>query len=226
MTGSPDVSEIGVPAPPAEGTAAPGAVAPSLPIPPSVEPNEGMGPARWGMIAFLLSEVSFFSTLIVTYLTFLGQKGVDPTPRQALSLGLVLGTTACLLSSSVTIHLAEGALHKRNRTAFLGLWALTILLGAAFLAGTGYEWKELIVEHKPPLTIDRNLFGTTFYTLVGFHGVHVTVGLISLLVIWVLALRGEVNEQNTTGVVLVSWYWHFVDVVWVVVFAIVYVIGR
>jgi cytochrome c oxidase subunit III len=224
VTGGTDVSEISVPAPPAEGTAAPGAVAPSLPVPPSVEPNEGMGTARWGMIAFLFSEVAFFSTLIVTYVAYMGQDRVGPTPHDVLSLGLVIGTTACLLSSSLTIHLAEGALHKGNRSAFVGLWALTILLGAAFLAGTGYEWKELIFEHG--LTISRNLFGTTFYTLVGFHGVHVTVGLISLIVILFLALRGDVNEENTTGVVLTSWYWHFVDVVWVVVFTIVYVIGR
>jgi cytochrome c oxidase subunit 3/cytochrome o ubiquinol oxidase subunit 3 len=218
------VSEFGVPAPPAAGTAAPGAVAPSLPLPPSVEPSEGLGTARWGMIAFLLSEVAFFSTLIVTYITFMGQDRVGPTPGEVLSIGLVIGTTACLLSSSLTIHLAEGALHKRNRSMFAALWALTIVLGAAFLIGTGYEWKELIFKHG--LTIDRNLFGTTFYTLVGFHGLHVTVGLICLIVILFLALGGEVNAQNSTGVVVVSWYWHFVDVVWVVVFTVVYVIGR
>jgi cytochrome c oxidase subunit 3 len=218
------VSDIRVPAPPAGPTAAPGAVAPDLPVPPSVEPNAGMGTARWGMIAFLFSEVAFFSTLIVTYLTYLGQDRVGPTPKEALSLGLVLGTTACLLSSSVTIHLAEGALRRHQSSQFLGLWALTIVLGALFLAGTGYEWKELIVEHK--LTIDRNLFGTTFYTLVGFHGLHVSVGLIALISVLFLALRGEVGEKNEIAVEMVSWYWHFVDVVWVVVFAVVYLVGR
>jgi cytochrome c oxidase subunit 3 len=221
MTGSTDVSEFGVPAPPPEGTAAPGAVAPSLPVPPSVEPNEGMGTARWGMIAFLLSEVSFFCTLIATYIAYLGE---DREARQALSVGLVIGTTACLLSSSVTIHFAEVALHRGKSALFSGLWALTILLGAVFLAGTAYEWRELIVEHG--LTISSNLFGSTFYTLVGFHGLHVSMGLIALAVVFLLALRGEVSAHNATGIVLVSWYWHFVDVVWVVVFLIVYVIGR
>jgi cytochrome c oxidase subunit 3/cytochrome o ubiquinol oxidase subunit 3 len=218
------VNETGVPTPPPEGIAASRAVAPSLPMPPSLEPSGNMGTARWGMIAFLFSEVAFFSTLIVTYIAYMGQDRVGPTPGEVLSIGLVIGTTICLLSSSLTIHLAEGALHGRNRSAFAALWALTIVLGAAFLIGTGYEWKELIFKHG--LTIDRNLFGTTFYTLVGFHGLHVTVGLICLIVILFLALGGEVNENNSTSVVVVSWYWHFVDVVWVVVFTVVYVIGR
>jgi cytochrome c oxidase subunit 3/cytochrome o ubiquinol oxidase subunit 3 len=196
----------------------------SLPVPPPVEPNRGLGTARWGMLAFLLSEVSFFSTLIVTYLAFLGQDTGPPTPREALSFGLVLVTTACLLSSSLTIHLAEGALHKGQSSAFAWLWALTIALGAAFLAGTGYEWWELITRHG--LTIGTNLFGTTFYTLVGFHGLHVSMGLIALTVILALALRGEVTGRNAIATEMVSWYWHFVDVVWVVVFSVVYVIGR
>jgi cytochrome c oxidase subunit 3 len=218
------VTETRAPAPPAVREAAPNAVAPSLPVPPSLEPNTGMGTVRWGMVAFLLSEVAFFSTLIVTYLTFLGQDRVGPTPREALSLGLVLGTTACLLSSSVTIHLAEGALHRKQQSRFIGLWVATIALGALFLAGTGYEWSELIVKHD--LTIGRNMFGTTFYTLVGFHGMHVTIGLIALAIVLALALRGEVSERNSIGIEMVSWYWHFVDVVWIVVFTIVYVIGR
>jgi cytochrome c oxidase subunit 3/cytochrome o ubiquinol oxidase subunit 3 len=176
------------------------------------------------MIAFLLSEVAFFSTLIVTYIAYLGQEQPPPTPREALSLRLVIGTTICLLSSSLTIHLAEGALRKDRRSAFVLLWGLTIALGAGFLAGTAYEWRELIVEHH--LTISTNLFGTTFYTLVGFHGVHVTVGLIALTVVLALALRGAVSEKHSLGAELVSWYWHFVDVVWVVVFSVVYVIGR
>ncbi len=210
------------PPPPAE--AAPNAVAPSLPVPPSVEPNEGMGTARWGMIAFLSSEVAFFCTLIVTYLSLSGQDRVGPTPREALSLGLVLITTTCLLSSSLTIHLAEGALHRGNAAAFAGLWGLTIALGAAFLAGTGYEWGNLIVEHD--LTISRNLFGTTFYTLVGFHGLHVTIGLIALIVVLLLGLRGEVSAENGIAAQMVSWYWHFVDAVWVAVFTVVYVVAR
>jgi len=136
----------------------------------------------------------------------------------------VLLTTACLLSSSLTIHLAEGALHKGQSSAFAGFWLLTIVLGAAFLAGTAYEWWELITVHG--LTISTNLFGTTFYTLVGFHGLHVSMGLVALSVILALTLRGEITGRHAIATEMVSWYWHFVDVVWVAVFSVVYVFGR
>lgn len=102
--------------------------------------------------------------------------------------------------------------------------ALTIALGVAFLAGTIYEWHDLIEVHG--LTIGRNLFGTTYYTLVGFHGLHVTVGVITMLIVLGLALGRRVTHANQIGVELVSWYWHFVDVVWVFVFSIVYLFGR
>jgi cytochrome c oxidase subunit 3/cytochrome o ubiquinol oxidase subunit 3 len=219
------VSETDAPhSPPVKVANEPAAVAPSLPVPPTVEPHLTLGTARWGMISFLFSEVAFFSTLIVTYLTYLGQNRVGPFPREVLSLGLVAGTTACLLSSSVTIHFAEKALHGGRGGQFQGLWLLTILLGAVFLAGTGYEWFDLI--YKEHLTISRNLFGTTFYTLVGFHGLHVTMGLIALSIVFLLARRGAVTAHNSIAVEMVSWYWHFVDVVWIVVFLVVYVFGR
>src|SRR4029077_10209684 len=143
-------------------------------------------------------------------------------PAEALSLPLVLCTTTCLLASSGTVHVAEKALHRGNQGGFV-LWGLaTIVLGVLFLGGTAYEWYGLIVHHG--LTISRNLFGTTYYTLVGFHGLHVTVGVITMLVFLGLALRRKVTSTNRIGVELVSWYWHFVDGVWVVVFTVVYVL--
>src|SRR5262249_46807919 len=160
-------------------------------------------------------EAALFSTLIVVYLTFLGKDTVGPTPRQALSLLLVIGTTICLLSSSITIHRAEGRLRSGDIPGFRTWWLVTIILGALFLVGTGYEWLELITRHH--LTISRNLFGSTFYTLVGFHGLHVTAGLVALIA--VLVFRPGPNHQ---AVELTSWYWHFVDVVWISVFAVVY----
>ncbi len=99
------------------------------------------------MISFLVSEVAFFSTLIVAYLTFLGKDVVGPTPSEALSLPLVLGTTVCLLSSSVTIHLAERRLRLGDQSRFRLWWAATIALGVVFLLGTAYEWRELISDH-------------------------------------------------------------------------------
>jgi cytochrome c oxidase subunit 3/cytochrome o ubiquinol oxidase subunit 3 len=181
------------------------------------EPNLTTG--QWGMLAFLVSEAALFSTLIVVYLAFVGRDTVGPTPREALSLPLVFLTTIALLSSSYTIHRAERRLDAGDVKDFRRWWAITIGLGSFFLAGTGYEWFELITRHH--LTISRNLFGSTFYTLVGFHGVHVTIGLVTLSLI--LVLRPGPDRR---AVGLASWYWHFVDVVWVVVFSVVYLFGR
>jgi cytochrome c oxidase subunit III len=193
-----------------------------------VSPNQlsatSFSSTQWGMLSFLLSEVAFFSTLIVVYLSFLHRDRIGPTPAEALSLPLVIGTTICLLSSSLTIHLADRALERQRQRTFCFWWSATIALGVVFLAGTAFEWRELIERHG--LTIRRNLFGTSYYTLVGFHGLHVTAGVIMMLVVLGLALRRQVTHANRTGVQMVSWYWHFVDVVWVAVFSVVYLFGR
>lgn len=186
---------------------------------PSAASELNLSPGQWGMAAFLVSEGAFFSTLIMVYLTFLGRDVTGPTPREALSLPLVIGTTICLLLSSATIHRAEGRLWGGDTAGFRRWWSATIALGFVFLVGTGYEWFHLITRHG--LTIGRNLFGSTFYTLVGFHGVHVTAGLVAMVV--VLSLRPGPDRR---GVELVSWYWHFVDAVWVIVFSVVYLHGR
>jgi cytochrome c oxidase subunit 3/cytochrome o ubiquinol oxidase subunit 3 len=128
------------------------------------------------------------------------------------------------LASSATIHQAERMLRLAGSPGFVLWWGATITLALLFLAGTAYEWRSLIVDHH--LTISRNLFGTTYYTLVGFHGVHVTGGLIAMLIVLGLALRHRVTAENSIGVEMVAWYWHFVDAVWVVVFTVVYLIGR
>ena len=221
------VNETSVPAaPPAAGTGEPEAAGPaaSLPVPPPVAPEHALSAPQWGMLSFLLSEVAFFGTLIGAYVYYLGRDTVGPTPAEALSLPLVLGTTVCLLSSSATIHLAERTLRRGAQAGFCLWWLATIALGVVFLLGTAYEWHGLIYDHG--LTISRNLFGTTYYTLVGFHGLHVTAGVVAMLVVLGLALRRQVTVENQTGVEMVSWYWHFVDGVWVVVFTVVYLIGR
>ncbi|HEV3163095.1 MAG TPA: cytochrome c oxidase subunit 3 [Isosphaeraceae bacterium] len=196
----------------------------ALPVPPPVATEPRASPAQWGMIAFLASEASLFSTLIVAYLSFMGKDKVGPTPAEALSLPLVVGTTVCLLSSSATIHRSESLLRLGNLTGFCRWWGATIALGVIFLLGTAYEWFELITRHH--LTISRNLFGTTYYTLVGFHGMHVTVGLIVMLTLLALVVRRRLSVSNRVGIELASWYWHFVDCVWVVVFTVVYLVGR
>ena len=195
-----------------------------LPIPPPIVPERMLNSAQWGMASFLLSEVAFFCTLIATYVAFMGKDTVGPTPAQALSLPLVIVTTICLLSSSVVIHFAERSLKRGRQRAFSLLLAATAALGIVFLVGTAVEWRSLITEHH--LTISRNLFGTTYYTLVGFHGLHVTVGVVAMLIFLGISMRQQLTEKLRTGVELVGWYWHFVDAVWIVVFLVVYVASR
>jgi cytochrome c oxidase subunit 3/cytochrome o ubiquinol oxidase subunit 3 len=204
-------------------TAARQPVLPALPTPPTPAPEKTLSPYQWGMLSFLLSEVAFFSTLIVAYVSFIGKDVVKPTPAEALSLGLVIVTTICLLSSSGTIHLAEKSLHHGSVGGFRLWWSATILLGVAFLLGTGYEWYELIERHH--LTISRNLFGTTFFTLVGFHGLHVTGGVIVMAIVLGVSMR-QPKGPDPIGVEMTAWYWHFVDVVWIAVFTVVYLVGR
>jgi cytochrome c oxidase subunit 3 len=185
----------------------------------SASPDLVLDAGQWGMVAFLVSEAALFSTLIVVYLAFLGRDTVGPSPREALSLPLVILTTICLLSSSATIHRAEKDLVTGDLPGFRKWWSATIALGLVFLMGTAYEWFDLITRHR--LTISRNLFGSTFYTLVGFHGFHVTAGLVTMLIVLLLTPR-----PGRRSVGLVAWYWHFVDAVWVVVFSVVYLFGR
>ncbi len=184
--------------------------------------NVTLTPGQAGMLAFLFSEVAFFGTLLMAYVFFLRKTmACSPAPSEVFYLPLVIGATVCLLSSSVTVHLAESALHGGKRSLFLIYLGLTILLGAVFLTCTAIEWHDLIYTWK--LTINRNIFGTTYFTLVGFHAFHVTMGLVALATLWFLTMRGVAEPQP---VQLVSWYWHFVDVVWVFVFVLVYVVGR
>ncbi len=179
---------------------------------------------RTGMACFLATEGVFFSTLILSYAIYIGQSKTGPTPREALSLPLVIGTSACLLSSSLTIIGAHRGLRRGNLRRFFVLLGSTMLLGALFLAGTSYEWWDLIVnKHLLPGT---NLFGTTFYTLVGFHAFHVTMGIIAMAILLAVVARGWISQKNPKAVELVSWYWHLVDGVWVVIFTVVYVISR
>jgi len=123
----------------------------------------------------------------------------------------------------VTIVYALRALRRGDLGSFNVMLVVTVLLGAGFLAGTAAEWRELIVDRR--LTITTNLFGTTFYSLVGFHALHVTIGLILLSIMAYLGMTGRLRAENVEPVEMLSWYWHFVDVVWVAVFTVVYLVG-
>lgn len=175
-----------------------------------------------GMAGLIIAESAIFTIFVVAYLFYLGKSLSGPTPREVLEVPIFF--TVCLLSSSLTIHFAGKFLERNGRGAFLGLWFITIALGALFLFGTGLEWHRLIYERG--LTISTNLFGTTYYSLVGLHATHVTAGLIMLSVVLLFGLAGRVGPEHTARIETLSMYWHFVDAVWVVVFTVVYVIGR
>src|SRR5271167_1921131 len=174
------------------------------------------------MASLIIAESAIFTIFVVAYLFYLGKSLSGPTPREVLEVPIFF--TICLLSSSLTVHFASRALEHGKRGAFLGLWLLTIILGGLFLFGTGMEWHRLIYEHG--LTISTNLFGTTYYSLVGLHATHVTVGLLMLTVVLLFGLAGRVGPEQSGRVGVLAMYWHFVDAVWVVVFTVVYVVGR
>src|ERR1700751_4145234 len=174
------------------------------------------------MAGLIIAESAIFTIFVVAYLFYLGKSLTGPTPREVLETPIFY--TICLLSSSLTIHFAAKSLERDYTRLFLGLWLLTIALGGAFLYGTAQEWHRLIFEHG--LTIATNLFGTTYYSLVGLHAFHVTAGLIKLLGVWTFEFTGRMGVSQSGRVAVLSMYWHFVDVVWVVVFTVVYVLGR
>jgi cytochrome c oxidase subunit III len=175
-----------------------------------------------GMACLIAAESAIFTIFVVAYLFYAGKSLTGPTPREVLETPIFY--TICLLSSSLTIHFASKLLERGRRGGFLVLWFLTIILGCLFLYGTGQEWHRLIYDLG--LTISTNVFGTTYYSLVGLHAFHVTAGLILLTIVLFFGLADRVGPEQSARVEVLSLYWHFVDGVWVVVFTVVYVLGR
>lgn len=177
---------------------------------------------RVGMICLIIAESAIFTIFVVAYVYYLGKSLSGPTPQQVLRLPIL--NSICLLSSSATITFAVRALSKGETKRFGLWWLATIALGGYFLLGTGVEWKHLIYDEG--LTIKTNLFGTTFYSLVGLHATHVIVGLIALLIVMALTFARAVKPEHAERAEVLALYWHFVDGVWIVVFTVVYIIGR
>ena len=177
---------------------------------------------RVGMFCLITAESAMFTIFLVAYIFYIGKSQSGPTPKEVLEVPIF--ATICLLSSSLTIHFAVAALRNAKSSLFAIWWFLTMALGIIFLVETGREWYHLIFENG--LTISTNLFGTTYYSLVGLHAFHVTVGLIGLTIGMILALLGKVKQEHHERADVFSLYWHFVDVVWIAVFTVVYVIGR
>ena len=188
-----------------------------------VQPMEGSqwNRGRVGMACLIFGESMFFGIFLVSYLFYIGKSSHGPQPADVLQFPYL--ATACLLSSSITAGLAVRNLAKFE-TVRAGLaLAVTIALGASFITFTAVEWYGLIHDHG--LTIGTNLFGTTFYSLVGFHAAHVIIGLLMLSLVFVLLVFGAVKAEHSERFEMVTWYWHFVDAVWILVFSVVYIIG-
>jgi cytochrome c oxidase subunit 3/cytochrome o ubiquinol oxidase subunit 3 len=174
------------------------------------------------MAGLIIAESAIFTIFVVAYLFYVGKSLTGPTPAHVLETPVFY--TICLLSSSITVHFASKSLERGRQAAFLRLWSLTVLLGGLFLFGTAQEWRRLIYEHG--LTISTNLFGTTYYSTVGLHALHVTAGLLMLAIVLMFGLAGRLRQNQSGRIGVLAMYWHFIDAVWVVVFTVVYIVGR
>jgi heme/copper-type cytochrome/quinol oxidase subunit 3 len=180
------------------------------------------GKNRLGVILFIASEATFFGLLIFAYVTYHATRGNGPTAAGVLDPVKTGIFSVFLFSSSATMHQAGSSLRRRNRTAGFFWLMVTLAFGATFLVGQGTEYLHLAREN---VTISRDLFGTTFFTLTGFHGLHVLVGLVLIALVLGLTWAGKRDRPWDDGLDAISLYWHFVDAVWVVIFAVVYLWG-
>jgi heme/copper-type cytochrome/quinol oxidase subunit 3 len=189
----------------------------------------GIDHRKVAMWVFLASDCMFFGALIATYLIYRGRaeelfkagQGKGPLPHEVLDIPYTSVSAFVLLMSSLTMVLALSAVQKgdaRNTRVWL---SATALLGSIFVGGQFFEFSDF---HNEGLGLTTNMFGTTFYTLTGFHGTHVTVGIIMLLSLVILSFRGGVTQRDALNVEIVGLYWHFVDIVWIIIFTLVYLI--
>ncbi len=180
-------------------------------------PNEKM--LMW---AFIGSESMLFATLIATYLAYRGRSLVGPYPEDLLNIPFITVTTFVLLMSSLTMVLALSAVQRGDARGSRVFLLLTAVLGMIFVGGQAIEFRHFAGEG---LGLSRNLFSSTFFLTTGFHGAHVTVGVIWLLSLWVLTMRGRLGPEKSVKVEVAGLYWHFVDVVWIVLFTVIYLMS-
>jgi heme/copper-type cytochrome/quinol oxidase subunit 3 len=183
--------------------------------------STGLSNAKIGMWAFLGSECLLFGALISTYLLYRGRSTGGLTPQEVYDIPFTSVSSFVLLMSSLTMVLALAAIQRGDHPK-LRVWLVaTALLGMTFISGQVYEFTRFVQEG---LTLKTNLFGTTFFVLTGFHGVHVSGGILMLLSLYGMSLDGRLPTERAETVELVGLYWHFVDVVWIVIFTVVYLI--
>lgn len=180
----------------------------------------GLDHKKLGMWLFLSSEIMFFGGLIAAFLHF---RINSPSPAESalLDVALIGLNTFILLTSSFTVVLGLSAIQKGKSKSLVGYLGLTILLGAVFLAGQGYEFATLYGEG---MTLQSSVYGSSFFTLTGFHGLHVLIGIVWAVFVLLNALRGKYAQDKYDGVEIFGLYWHFVDIVWIVLFTIIYLV--
>lgn len=185
--------------------------------------STGQDTRKIALWTFIGSECLLFGSLIATYLAYEGKSTVGPTPQEILNIPLTSVSTFVLLMSSLGMVLALAAV-SRGDSRYARVWlATTAGLGTIFLGFQAFEFTHFVQEG---LTISTNLFGSTFYVLTGCHGLHVAGGVIWLSTLLVLSLRGKLGPEKALNVEIAGLYWHFVDVVWIVIFTVVYLIQR
>ena len=183
--------------------------------------STGLPNTKLAMWIFLASDCLLFGALISTYVLYRGASIKGPYPSDVFDIPYTSVSSFVLLASSLTMVLALAAI-QRGDQGQLRVWLLaTALLGTTFVGGQVYEFTTFADEG---LTLTTNLFSTTFYVLTGFHGTHVAIGILMLLSLLVMSFTGKITQQNSLTVELVGLYWHFVDIVWIVIFTVVYLI--
>jgi heme/copper-type cytochrome/quinol oxidase subunit 3 len=183
--------------------------------------STGLSNEKIAMWAFLGSECLLFGALISTYLLYRGRSIVGPYPHDVYDIPYTSVSSFVLLMSSLTMVLALAAMQRKDQRR-MRVWLLTTaLLGTVFIGGQVYEFT---VFYRAGLSLHENLFGSSFFVLTGFHGAHVTIGILMLLSLFALSAKGRLAEDRVETVELIGLYWHFVDVVWIVIFTVVYLI--
>ena len=184
--------------------------------------STGLSHRKLVIWAFLGSDCMFFGSFIATYLIYQGKSKTGPFPEDVFSIPVTSISTFVLLMSSMSMVLAYAALTRGNVKTFRVWIFATAILGMTFLAFQVFEFRDFVHAGLTPRT---NLFGTTFFTLTGFHGAHVTIGVIWLLSLGFHSFKGGVTPETHLDVDLAALYWHFVDVVWIIIFTVVYLFG-
>ncbi len=186
-----------------------------------LETSTGIDNRKLLMWLFLASDCLFFGSFIAAYLLYRGRSLVGPYPEDLFDIPFTSVSAFILLMSSVTMVLALAAIQRGN-VRNMRIWLFTTaVLGTLFIAGQVFEFTEF--NHEG-LSLSTNLFGTTFFVLTGFHGAHVTVGVLILISLWVVSMRGGIQQKDSLAIELAGLYWHFVDIVWIVIFTLVYLI--